>query len=222
MASAAEFFADARAHMVDSQIRPNRITDPRILAAMRTLPREQFLPAAMASLACADEDLPLATGRVLMEPMVLARLLQAAAPVAGEVALVVGAGTGYGAAVLAACGVRVTALEEDPDLFARAQSTLASLAPGVTMVSGRLANGWAGGAPFDIILVEGAVHQVPPAIAKQLRAEGGRLVGVIAGGDRTNQAILAEATSAGLRATPIFDCATPLLPSLIPAPAFVF
>jgi protein-L-isoaspartate(D-aspartate) O-methyltransferase len=104
MTSAAEFFADARANMVDSQVRPNKVTDPRILHAMRTLPRERFLPPALASLAYADEDVPLGNGRVLMEPMVLARLLQIAAPMPGEVALVVGAGTGYGAAVLAACG----------------------------------------------------------------------------------------------------------------------
>ncbi|MDR3536466.1 MAG: protein-L-isoaspartate O-methyltransferase [Acetobacteraceae bacterium] len=222
MASAADFFADARAHMADSQLRPNKVTDPRILQAMRSLPRERFVPAAAASLAYADEDVPLGKGRVLMEPMVLARLLQVAAPVAGELALVVGAGTGYGAAVLAACGVRVTALEEDPDLFAQAQALLATLAPGVTLVAGPLAAGWPAGAPYDVILIEGAVHQVPPAIARQLRVEGGRLVGVIGGVDRTNQAILAEATPAGLRAAPIFDCGTPLLPSLIPAPAFVF
>ncbi len=222
MASAADFFADARAHMADSQLRPNKVTDPRILQAMRSLPRERFVPPAAAALAYADEDVPLGKGRFLMEPMVLARLLQAAEPMAGEQALVVGAGTGYGAAVLAACGARVTALEEDPDLVAQARALLATLAPGVTVVSGPLAAGWSAGAPYDVILIEGAIHAVPPAIARQLRVEGGRLVSVIGGTDRTNQAILAEATPAGLRAAPIFDCATPLLPSLIPAPAFVF
>lgn len=222
MASTQDFFAAARAHMVDSQVRPNKVTDPRILHAMRTLPRERFVPAEAASLAYADEDVRLGKGRFLMEPMVLARLLQTAAPVQGEVALVVGAATGYGAAVLAACGARVTALEEDQDLFATAQSLLAALAPGVTVVSGPLAAGHPGGGPFDVILIEGAVHEIPAAIAGQLRSDGGRLVGVIAGSGRTNQAILAEATPGGLRATPIFDCATPLLPSLIPAPAFVF
>lgn len=222
MASAADYFANARAHMVDSQIRPNKVTDPRILQAMRSLPRERFLPAALAPLAYADEDVPLGSGRVLMEPMVLARLLQAAAPVAGEVVLVVAAGTGYGAAVLASCGVRVTALEEDPALFAQAQTALAELAPGVTVVSGPLAAGSPAGGPYDVILIEGAVREIPPAIAQQLRVDGGRLVGVLTGPDRTSRAVLAEATPAGLRAAPIFDCATPLLPSLLPAPAFVF
>jgi protein-L-isoaspartate(D-aspartate) O-methyltransferase len=223
MASDAEFFADARTRMVDSQIRPNKVVDPRILNAMRTLPREQFLPAALAPLAYSDEDVPLGHGRFLMEPMVLARLIQAAEPVAGEVALVVGAGVGYGAAVLAACGVRVTAVEEDPALFARAQSTLAAVAPSISVVQGPLAAGWAAGAPFDIILLEGAVRAIPPALVKQVRLEGGRVVGVLAGpGRSTGQAVLAELSQGGLRAAPIFDCATPLLPSLILAPAFVF
>ena len=110
MANQADLFADARRNMVDSQIRPNRVTDPRILAAMRRLPRESFLPSAVRALAYADEDVPLGNGRFMMEPMVLARLLQAAALIDQERVLVVGAGTGYGAAVIAACGCKVTAL----------------------------------------------------------------------------------------------------------------
>ena len=191
MAVAADFFADARIRMVDSQIRPNKVTDPRILHAMRTLPREQFLPQPLTPLAYADEDVPLGGGRVLMEPMVLARLLQAAAPLPGEVALVVAAGTGYGAAVLAACGPRVTALEEDAALVERARATLAEQAPGVAVVSGPLAQGWAASGPYDLILIEGAVREIPAAIAQQLRMERGRLVGVIAPGDGTSQAVLA-------------------------------
>ena len=108
----AQAFAEARNNMVDSQVRPNKVTDPRIVAAMRQLPRERFLPPALAALAYADEDVPLGEGRVLIEPMVIARLVQLTAIAAGERALVVAAGTGYGAAVLAACGARVTALEE--------------------------------------------------------------------------------------------------------------
>src|ERR1700721_1328189 len=99
MATPTDYFADARNHMVDSQIRPNRVTDPRILSAMRRLPRERFLPPAAVALAYADEDVPLGGGRFLMEPMVLARLLQAAALRDNERVLVVGAGTGYAAAV---------------------------------------------------------------------------------------------------------------------------
>src|SRR4051812_23144263 len=222
MADAADLFADARKRMVDSQLRPNKVTDPRIVAAMRRLPRERFLPASLAPLAYADEDVPLGNGRVLMEPMVIARLIQLAAPVEGERALVVAAGAGYGAAVLAACGVRVTAVEDDQALLALARRALTDIAPGVTVAANPIEGGWPSGAPYDIILIEGAVPEIPAAIAAQLRDQGGRLVTVICGPGRTGQAVLAEATPVGPRAQPVFDCATPVLPALLPAPAFEF
>ena len=121
--------------MVDSQIRPNKVSDPRVLAAMRHIPRERFLPSRLAVLAYADEDVPLGNGRALMEPMVLARLVQLAAPTAGEKALVVAAGTGYGSALLAACGAQVTALEEDEALLAIAGPALADIAPAVALAA---------------------------------------------------------------------------------------
>lgn len=222
MAAANDFFADARARMVDSQIRPNRVTDPRILHAMRNLPRERFLPKQLTHLAYVDEDVPLGNGRFQMEPLVLARLLQAAAPVSGETGLVVAAGTGYGAVVLAACGVRVTAIEEDPQLASQARSTLAEFAPGVTVMSGRLRDGAPSGGPFDIIVIEGAVQEIPQSLVKQLREERGRLVTVLSAPGPVSYAVLAELTPAGLRSTPIFDCATPRLASLDAPPSFVF
>jgi len=154
-------FTDARNRMVDSQIRPNKVTDPRILSAMRQLPRERFLPPELRTRAYLDEDVPLGGGRVLMEPLVIARLVQLLAPGAGERALVVGAGVGYGAALLGSCGVRVTALEEEPALAALAKGTLAELAPGVSVVVGPLAAGWKSGAPYDLVLIEGAVADIP-------------------------------------------------------------
>ena len=90
-------------------------------------------------------------------------------------------------------------------------------------MAGPLAAGWPSGAPYDVILIEGAVHEIPPAISAQLRADGGRLVTVLReNGGRTSAAVLAEPTPAGLRAQPMFDCATPDLPSLRPAPVFEF
>lgn len=221
--STPDLFADARNYMVDSQLRPNKVTDGRIIGAMRRLPRERFLPPGLWHLAYVDEDVPLGNGRVLMEPMVLARLIQLAVPMPGERALVVAAGTGYGAAVLASCGLRVTALEEDRRLAELARATLGAVAPEITVVSGPLAAGWSAGAPYDVILIEGAVHEIPGAISEQLRADGGRLVAVLReNGERTSAAVLAERTPAGLRAQPMFDCATPDLPSLRPAPVFEF
>lgn len=217
----ADSFAIARQHMVESQIRPNKVTHPGILAAMGRIPRERFVPADRQALAYADEDVPLGHGRVLIEPMVIARMLQTAQPAAGERVLVVAAGGGYGAAVLAACGCQVTALEEDAGLAAKAREVLMSLAPSTSVVTGPLDKGWAANAPYDLIVIEGGVPEIPAVLAGQLRNEGGRLIAVVRTG-RTGSAMLAEATPAGLRAQPIFDCATPILPSLRPAPAFQF
>ena len=215
-------FDAARTCMVDSQLRPNKVTDPRVLAAMRTIPREQFLPASLRSRAYLDENVPLGGGRALMEPMVLARLIQLAAPMDGERALVVGCGAGYGAAILAACEASVVALDEDKRLLGLAREVLPSIAPGVSLVEGPLAAGWVAGAPYDIILLEGAVRDIPAALGKQLRLGGGRLVTVRAGRGQSAKAVLAEPTPSGLHAQPVFDCATPLIASLLPEPGFVF
>jgi protein-L-isoaspartate(D-aspartate) O-methyltransferase len=213
---------EARNNMVDSQVRPNKVADPRILAAMRRLPRERFVPPNLASLAYADEDVPLGRGRVLLEPMVIARLVQLTAVAEGERALVIAAGPGYGSALLASCGARVTALEDDPALLAQARLLLGELAPGVSLVSGPLATGWPAGAPYDVILIEGAVTDITPAVSEQLREGGGRLVAICTDRGTGGQAVLAEATMGGLRKQPMFDCASPPIPMLASAPAFVF
>jgi protein-L-isoaspartate(D-aspartate) O-methyltransferase len=222
MATPDDHFADARNCMVDSQIRPNRVVDHRLLSAMRRLPRERFLPPSALSLAYVDDDVPLGNGRFLMEPMVFARLLQAAALRDNEQVLVVGAATGYGAAVLAACGCRVTALEEDPALLAIARAVLPREAPGVTLVSGPLAAGWPSHGPYDLILIEGAVPEIPPALVLQTRQENGRILGAIDAPGRVTQAVIAEATAAGLSCSCLFDCATRPLPSLRRAAVFTF
>ena len=219
-------YTAARNNMVDGQIRPNRVTDPRVLDAMRSLPREQFVPAHLASLAYVDEDLPLGNGRYLVEPLVTARLVQMARIRAGERVRVVGAGTGYGAAVMAACDAKVTALEEDEALMAIALRVLPRTAPSVRLVEGRLAAGVPGEARWDAIMIEGAVSVIPDAYAQQV-APGGRLVTVLAPtGVSGGRAILAEPVGVGasqrLRSREMFDCNTPLLPGLSPAPSFVF
>ena len=217
-------YTAARNNMVDGQIRPNKVTDPRVLDAMRSLPRERFVPPALAALAYVDEDLQLGGGRALMEPMVIARLVQLARARPGERALVIAAGTGYGTAVLAACGCAVTALEEDDALLAIARPVLASVAPAVKLVKGKFAEGLRQAAPWDIIMVEGAVTEIPPALAGQLAA-GGRLVTVLSTGGG-GRAVLAEPagtpSSPRLKLREVFDCNTPMLPSLRPAAAFVF
>ncbi len=222
MTTEATHFDDARKCMVDSQIRPNRVTNPRLLSAMRRLPRERFLPPDVWSLAYADEDVPLGSGRFMMEPMVLARMLQAANPREQERVLVVAAGAGYSAAVLAACGCHVTALEEDAALYATARRVLPVEAPNVNLVSGPLAAGWSAQAPYDLIFIDGAVPHIPPALAAQAQPESGRIVGALHAAGRITQAVIAEVTAFGLGMSPLFDCATPPLPVFLSRPAFAF
>ena len=216
-------YAAARDRMVDGQVRPNKVIDPRVIRAMRSLPRERFVPPHLVSLAYADEDVPLPGGRALMEPMVIARLVQLARARDGDRVLVVGAGSGYGAALMAACGGVVTALEQDRALLAIAWAVLPELAPAVTVVAGPLAAGWAHGAPWDVVLIEGAVREIPPAIATQLRP-GGRLVTVLAQHGGAGRGVLAEPVQPDgtLRAQPHFDCATPLLAPLMVQAGFRF
>jgi len=222
MATEPDVFTEARECMVNSQIRPNKVGNPRILSAMRRIPRESFLPDTSRALAYADVDIPLGNGRYMMEPMVLARLLQAALLQDNERVLVVGAGPGYGAAVMAACGCRVTALEQDASLIALARAVLPTVATNVSLVAGPLVAGWPANAPYDVILIEGAVPEIPPALIGQLHHEIGRVLAVLCGERRTSQAIIGEVTAAGLGICPIFDCGTPPIPSLARAAVFEF
>lgn len=220
--SAADYML-ARNLMVDGQLRPTRVNDRRILDIMRRLPREAYLPPHLASLAYIDEDIPLGGGRVLLKPLVIARLIQLAAPRAGEAALVVGSGCGYASAILAACGVHVTALEEDAALqgLARAAPADAGSAGTVTMETGPLAGGHAAGAPYDFVLIEGAVRAIPEVIGAQVGAHG-RLIGIVCPVGGSSVAVLGEPSVGGLRTQAQFDAAAPLLPGLAPAPAFSF
>ena len=222
MDHAAFDYTDARNLMVDGQLRPNKVYDPRILDAMRRLPREQFVPAPQRALAYADVPVPLGGGRVLLAPMVLARLAQTAAVQVGERVLVIGCGTGYGAAVLAACGASVTALDDDAGLLDLARRALGGQSA-IKLVHGPLADGWPAAAPYDVVFIEGAVPEVPATLAAQVRAATGRLIAIRAGtAGGMGQAVLGEPSAGGLVVQPVFDCAAPLLPALRPAPGFVF
>ena len=161
-------FGAARRSMIENQLRPVGVTDRAVLAAMGSVPREQFVPAENRAMAYADRSLPLGGDRYMPAPAVLGQLLTQMAPGEGERALVVGAGTGYSAAVLAAMGCQVTALECSGELVARAREL------GVRIAEGPLEAGHKAGAPYSIILFDGAVEHLPDAIVKQL-ADGGRL-----------------------------------------------
>lgn len=153
-------------------MRPEGVTDHGVLEAMGAVEREKFVPAEVRPLAYADRSIALGNHRFLMPAAVLGRLLTAAAPVAGERALVVGAGSGYSAAVLARMGLDVVALERSAELATLARTS------GVAAVEGDLEAGHRAKAPYQLILIDGAVEQIPDAIVDQL-ADGGRLAGAI-------------------------------------------
>ena len=165
-------FALARRAMVDSQLRPEGVTDRGVLTAMGLVERERFVPEAARALAYFDRPLRMSDGRAMMPPAALGRLLSEAAPKAGERALVVGSGTGYSAALLKAIGLDVAALESDEALAAQTREA------GIDTAVGDLSKGHDMAAPYDLILLDGAVEEVPAAIVKQL-APGGRLAGAI-------------------------------------------
>lgn len=214
-------FQAARKAMVDSQLRPNRLTDDRIADAMMTLPREQFLPKALSGVAYVDEDIPLGKGRYMMEPMVLGRLLQVAEIGPNDTILHVGCGTGYASAVMAMLAGTVVALESDEDLVARATDLLSEQQVANTaVVMGDLANGLADQGPYDLVLIEGAVAEVPQALIDQI-AEGGRLLAVVRGAG-VGVATLYRRENGVVGHRELFDAATPILPGFEPRKSFVF
>jgi protein-L-isoaspartate(D-aspartate) O-methyltransferase len=217
-------FADARKWMVDGQVLPNKVTDPRVIHAMLDLPRHLFVPAASIARAHADEDVPLGQGRVLLQPMMIARLAQMTQLRMGETALVLGAGSGYGAALLARMGAIVTAVEQDPALAVLARDALASagvVSPGSVQFIEATPVGGAPSGPFDVVMIEGQVPAIPDAVADRL-AEGGRLVAVRRRPGRSGAAVLGTRSGGSFSVTEIFDCATAPLPGFSAEPSFVF
>ena len=220
-------FAAQRLSMVESQLRPNEVTDTRLLAAMRELPRELFVPPRVRSLAYIDEAIEIfpsvdgAPARYLLAPMVLARLVQLAAVGPEDSVLDVGCGTGYSTAVLARLGRKVVGLESEPELADAARRALRQVgAENAEIVEGPLPRGYKRGAPYDVILLNGSVPESPEALIEQLE-EGGRLAAVLAGGLQ-GKAYLFVKIAGEASGLPHFDAGARPLPGFHPAPAFVF
>jgi protein-L-isoaspartate(D-aspartate) O-methyltransferase len=213
--------AAARRMMVDGQIRTADVTNLELLAAMQAVPRELFVPPALAAQAYSDGEIKLGNGRVLLRPMTLAKLIQAANVRPDDRVLDVGCGTGYSSAVLSHLGAFVVALEEDATLARLAEAALSAAgARRARFVEGPLTAGWPAEAPFDVILFDGATEVVPNELGGQLKPQG-RLTAVFGSGP-AGKAMIYRRIEDQLVGRPVFDAAAPVLPGFAALPAFVF
>jgi protein-L-isoaspartate(D-aspartate) O-methyltransferase len=211
----------ARRMMVDCQVRTADVTDLDLIDAMLAVPRERFVPGALAEQAYVDGDIAIGNGRVLLKPMVLAKLIQALRVRNSDHVLDVGCGTGYSSAVLARLAGSVVALEEDQALALKAKDALAAMdGARVVVETGPLTAGWAAAAPYDLILLNGTTEVVPEALGRQLKPTG-RLA-CIFGRVPTGKAMIYRQVEGHLVGRPIFDAAAPVLPGFAAPPAFVF
>ena len=214
-------FAAARQHMVDSQIRTNKVIGTALVAALSQTPRETFVPEAMRAVAYVDEDLACGNGRHLMEPMVFARLVQMLEIEDGDIVLDIGCGTGYSSAVLSRLASTVVAVESDAVLAQTAQANLAGLGiDNVVVVDGRLEAGYPDQAPYNAILLGGAVAELSSALTAQL-ADGGRLCAIVRPNGGVGRAVRANRIGEIVSQRAVFDANTPMLPGFEAAKGFV-
>ena len=207
-------FAAAREAMIESQLRPEGVTDRAVLEAMAKIEREKFLPSHTRPLAYADRSVSIADGRFLVAPAVLGQLLTQMEPKRGQRALVVGAGTGYSAAILRALGLDVAAVESDPGLVSAARDL------GVEVIEAPLDGGLANNAPYDQILIDGAVEYIPDIIVEQL-VDGGRLGTALI--DRgITRLVIGRKAGGAFGTLSIGDAGVPPLPGFSRPKAFTF
>jgi protein-L-isoaspartate(D-aspartate) O-methyltransferase len=217
-------FAQARRMMVDSQLRTFDVNDIPLLDAMDSIPRERFVIPGREALAYIDQDLLVSDTperRFMLSPMILARMIQALEIEPGARVLDVACGLGYSSAILSELGAEVVALESNESLAAAARERLAAIgAHRVNVVSGSLDQGHANGAPYDAILVNGAVEIRPDGLLHQLR-DGGRLI-CVQGRGRSAKATLHVRAGQAFGPRGLFDAAAPVLAPFQAEPGFVF
>jgi len=211
--------ATMRHAMVASQLRTTGVDDIRVVAAMASVAREDFVPAEARTLAYRDTPIPLGRGRYLNNPMATGRLLTEAAILPQDRVLLIGAATGYTAAVLVELGATVTAVESDAELLATARAAMPGAA-GITWIEGPMAEGHAAGAPYDVLLVDGSVEELPAALVAQLRVEGRIAAGIV--DKNVTRLTSGRRTEGGVGVMPFVDAECVVLPGFAKPTAFRF
>nr|WP_255696744.1 protein-L-isoaspartate O-methyltransferase [Sandaracinobacteroides sayramensis] len=206
--------------MIDSQLKPCGVVSPRVSAAFFAVPREAFVAAGRRGLAYVDAPQPLKPGRELLAPLSLGLLVEHAEIQPNDKVLIVGTGSGYSAAIVSQLSNSVVALESDSELAAEARDNLAAYAE-VRVVEGPLEKGWAEAAPYSLILIDGAVEELPVELIAQL-AEGGRLLAIVVGSDGVSRAAKGIRRAGLLPLEPFAEAPGAVLPSFGKAPAFQF
>ena len=217
-------FETARQNMVDGQLRPTKVTDRRVLEVMGALPREMFVEKSRQGIAYVDEEIEVAPGRYLMEPVVLARLVQALELTRSDSVLVIGAATGYDSALIGSMAGPVVVVESSAELAEKASIVINHLGiDNVAVVVGALELGYAGQAPYDVVFFCGSIDDVPDDIVRQLTPNG-RIVAVEGGrGDGVlGRACLITRSGDSLSKRVLFDAGTRPLPGFARDAAFVF
>ncbi|MGC6473524.1 MAG: protein-L-isoaspartate O-methyltransferase family protein [Candidatus Puniceispirillaceae bacterium] len=216
-------FEALRKAMVDSQIRPNKVIDDRVIAAFMSVPRERFVSKNMQNLAYIDEDIHLSGGRFIVEAMVMARIIQTLALDASQSVMLIGAGTGYTAALLSSLVESVIAIETRAQMVEKAQQAVTALDIGnVAVIKARLQDGYASEAPYDAIIIEGAVEQMPQSLLDQL-ADGGRLAAIWRpDGTQAGEACIWHKIGDAVTRTALFTAQVPVLDEFRAKPKFSF
>jgi len=215
-------FAVARENMVENDVRTNDVTDRRLIAAMRAVPREEFVPTAQRDIAYGGLSVPIGGSRFLLEARCFSKLVQAADIQSGESVLDIGCGSGYSAVVLGRLAGQVVAVEEDESLAQAAERNIAAAGTAnIVLARGPLSQGAATHGPYDVILIEGTIEEVPLALAEQLKPDA-RLLAVIASGNRLGRAMCFVHAGEGLSGRALFDASVPRLPGFAKKRAFVF
>jgi protein-L-isoaspartate(D-aspartate) O-methyltransferase len=214
-------YSTRRVMMVDTQVRPSDVTKYPIIDAMLSVPREAFVPESLREAAYIGENLDLGRGRALLEPRTFAKFLEALEITPDDRVLDVGAGSGYSATVLARMAGQVVALEEDAVLADMAEAAFAAQGvANVSLVRGKLAVGLPGAAPFDAIVIEGGVQQLPQAIQDML-ADGGRIVALFHEGV-LGTARVGRKEGGRIHWRDLFNTTAPILPGYLKEPGFRF